>query len=74
MWWWFGYRQKILVGPNSFAGEWGHVPIGNPKKTITLRSLFSGKGLERQYLSKFKKNLLQKIYLKNLEKIHQMKK
>ena len=24
--------KKILVGPNAFAGEWGHVPIGKSKK------------------------------------------
>ena len=32
--------KKILVGPNAFAGEWGHIPIGKSKKSITLKNLY----------------------------------
>jgi fructokinase len=60
--------KKILVGPNSFAGEWGHVPIGKSKKDHNIEEFISGKGLERQYLSKFKKKLVAKdIFKKSRE-------
>ena len=55
--------KKILVGPNAFAGEWGHVPIGKSKKDHNIEEFISGKGLERQYLSKFKKKTCCKRYI-----------
>ena len=60
--------KKILVGPNSFAGEWGHVPIGKSKKDHNIEEFISGKGLERQYLSKFEKKIVAKdIFKKSRE-------
>ena len=35
--------KKILVGPNAFAGEWGHVPIGKSKKDHNIEEFISGK-------------------------------
>ena len=49
--------KKILVGPNAFAGEWGHVPIGLSNSKNNIEQFISGKGLERLYFSKFKKKL-----------------
>ena len=58
--------KKILVGPNAFAGEWGHVPIGKSKKDHNIEEFISGKGLERQYFSKFKKKTCCKRYISKI--------
>tara|TARA_A100001011_G_scaffold159184_1_gene167529 strand:+ start:62 stop:949 length:888 start_codon:yes stop_codon:yes gene_type:complete len=50
--------KKILVGPNAFAGEWGHVPIGKSSKDNNIEEFISGKGLERRYFEKFKTKLV----------------
>ncbi len=50
-------NKKIHIGPNSFTGEWGHIPIGKPESKYNIEEYISGKGLERQYYSKFKKQL-----------------
>ncbi len=61
--------KKILVGPNAFAGEWGHVPIGSSNSKNNIEQYISGKGLERLYFSKFKKKLVAKeIFKKAREK------
>ena len=61
-------NKKILVGPNSFAGEWGHVPIGKSKKEHNIEEFISGKGLERKYFTKFKNKLVAKdIFKKSRE-------
>lgn len=52
--------KKILVGPNAFAGEWGHVPMGSSTSKNNIEQFISGKGLERIYLSKYKKKLIAK--------------
>lgn len=58
-------NKKILVGPNSFTGEWGHIPIGKPDSKNNIEEYISGKGLERQFFSKFKKKLTAKEIFKN---------
>ena len=61
----FIINKKILIGPNLFTGEWGHIPIGKPDSNSNIEEYISGKGLERQYYSKFKKNLTAKEIFKN---------
>jgi len=56
--------KKILVGPNAFAGEWGHVPIGLSNSKNNIEQFISGKGLERLYFSRFKKKLIAKDIFK----------
>ena len=58
-------NKKILVGPNAFTGEWGHIPLGKPDSKNNIEEYISGKGLERQFFSKFKKNLTAKEIFKN---------
>ena len=57
--------KKILIGPNLLAGEWGHIPIGEPDSKSNIEEYISGKGLERQYYSKFKENLSAKKIFEN---------
>ena len=61
----FIINKKILIGPNLFTGEWGHIPIGKPDSNSNIEEYISGKGLERQYHSKFKKNLTAKEIFEN---------
>ena len=56
--------KKILVGPNAFAGEWGHVPIGSSDSKSNIEQFISGKGLEKIYHSKFKRKLTAKEIFK----------
>ena len=58
-------NKKILVGPNAFTGEWGHIPLGKPDSKNNIEEYISGKGLERQFFSKFKKKLTAKEIFKN---------
>ena len=58
-------NKKILTGPNLFTGEWGHIPIGTPDSKSNIEEYISGKGLERQYYSKFKENLTAKEIFEN---------
>tara|TARA_B100000929_G_scaffold183175_1_gene145068 strand:- start:1376 stop:2260 length:885 start_codon:yes stop_codon:yes gene_type:complete len=58
--------NKILVGPNAFAGEWGHVPLPNSENNYTIEDHVSGKGLEKLYFKKYKEKLVAKdIFLKS---------
>ena len=61
----FIINKKILVGPNLFTGEWGHIPIEKPDSKSNIEEYISGKGLERQYYSKFKENLTAKEIFEN---------
>ena len=58
-------NKKILTGPNLFAGEWGHIPIGKPDSESNIEEYISGKGLERRYYFKFKENLSAKKIFEN---------
>ena len=58
-------NKKILIGPNLFTGEWGHIPIGKPDSENNIEEYISGKGLERIYYSKFKENLTAKKIFEN---------
>jgi fructokinase len=49
--------KKILVGPNSLAGEWGHIGLPGDDKKRTIQDCVSGKGLEKLYLAKFNKDI-----------------
>ena len=49
--------KKIIIGPNSFTGEWGHIPIGKPDSGTNIEEYISGKGLERNFTAKFNKKL-----------------
>ena len=49
--------KKIIIGPNSFTGEWGHIPIGKPDSETNIEEYISGKGLERKFTARFNKNL-----------------
>ena len=49
--------KKIIIGPNSFTGEWGHIPIGKPDSETNIEEYISGKGLERKFTAKFNKDL-----------------
>ncbi len=58
--------KKILVGPNAFAGEWGHVPLYSNNINGNIEQYISGKGIERMYLKKFnKKNTAKEIFVKS---------
>ena len=58
--------NKILVGPNAFAGEWGHVPLVYNENNYTIEDHVSGKGLEKLYFKKYKEKLVAKdIFLKS---------
>ena len=61
----FIINKKILIGPNLFTGEWGHIPIGKPDSKSNIEEYISGKGLERQYYSKLKENLTAKEIFEN---------
>ena len=58
-------NKKIITGPNAFTGEWGHIPIGKPDSKDNIEEYISGKGLERQFYSKFEKNLTAKKIFEN---------
>ena len=58
-------NKKIFVGANSFAGEWGHIPIGKPSSKNNIEEYISGKGIERQYYTRFKKKLPAKEIFQN---------
>ena len=57
--------KKIIIGPNSFTGEWGHIPIGKPDSKTNIEEYISGKGLERKFTSRFNKNLSAHEIFKN---------
>ena len=57
--------KKIIIGPNSFTGEWGHIPIGKPDSETNIEEYISGKGLERKFTAKFNKNLSAHEIFKN---------
>ena len=57
--------KKIIIGPNSFTGEWGHIPIGKPDSETNIEEYISGKGLERKFTAKFNKNLTAHEIFKN---------
>ena len=56
-------RQRVLVGPNAIAGEWGHNPLPAPDegewpglacycgRTGCIETFLSGPALERDYLT-----------------------
>ena len=48
--------KKIIIGPNSFTGEWGHIPIGKPDSETNIEEYISGKGIERKFTARFNKN------------------
>ena len=60
--------NKVLVGPNAFAGEWGHVPIPNSDNNYTIEDHVSGKGLEKLYFKKYKEKLVAKDIFLNSRK------
>ena len=57
--------KKIIIGPNSFTGEWGHIPIGKPDSKTNIEEYISGKGLERKFTARFNKNLSAHEIFKN---------
>ena len=57
--------KKIIIGPNSFTGEWGHIPIGKPDSETNIEEYISGKGLERKFMARFNKNLSAHEIFKN---------
>ena len=57
--------KKIIIGPNSFTGEWGHIPIGKPDSETNIEEYISGKGLERKFAARFNKNLSAHEIFKN---------
>ena len=57
--------KKIIIGPNSFTGEWGHIPIGKPDSESNIEEYISGKGLERKFTARFNKNLSAHEIFKN---------
>ena len=57
--------KKIIIGPNSFTGEWGHIPIGKPDSETNIEEYISGKGLERKFTERFNKNLSAHEIFKN---------
>jgi len=62
--------KKILVGPNYFAGEWGHVPIDPHNSSNNIQEYISGKGLERLYFNKYNEKLTAKdIFSKSRENL-----
>ena len=58
-------EKKLVLGPNAFTGEWGHIPLGQADSKSNIEEFISGKGLERQFFSKYKKNLTAKNIFKN---------
>ena len=58
-------NKKIIIGPNSFTGEWGHIPIGKPDSETNIEEYISGKGLERKFTERFNKNLSAHEIFKN---------
>ena len=58
-------NKKIIIGPNSFTGEWGHIPIGKPDSETNIEEYISGKGLERKFTARFNKNLSAHEIFKN---------
>ncbi len=58
-------NKKILIGPNLFTGEWGHIPVGKPNSEHNIEEYISGKGLERRFYLKFKKKLTAKKIFEN---------
>ena len=58
-------NKKIIIGPNSFTGEWGHIPIGKPDSKTNIEEYISGKGLERKFTARFNKNLSAHEIFKN---------
>ena len=58
-------NKKILTGPNAFTGEWGHIPIGKPDSKNNIEEYISGKGLERQFYSKYGKKFSAKQIFEN---------
>ena len=57
--------KKIIIGPNSFTGEWGHIPIGKPDSETNIEEYISGKGLERKFTARFNKKLSAHEIFKN---------
>ena len=57
--------KKIIIGPNSFTGEWGHIPKGKPDSDTNIEEYISGKGLERKFTARFNKNLSAHEIFKN---------
>ena len=57
--------KKIIIGPNSFTGEWGHIPLGKPDSETNIEEYISGKGLERKFTARFNKNLSAHEIFKN---------
>ena len=57
--------KKIIIGPNSFTGEWGHIPIGKPDSETNIEEYISVKGLERKFTARFNKNLSAHEIFKN---------
>ena len=57
--------KKIIIGPNSFTGEWGHIPIGKPDSETNIEEYISGKGIERKFTARFNKNLSAHEIFKN---------
>ena len=57
--------KKIIIGPNSFTGEWCHIPIGKPDSETNIEEYISGKGLERKFTARFNKNLSAHEIFKN---------
>ena len=62
---WLVKNKKIISGPNSFTGEWGHIPIGKPDSGTNIEEYISGKGLERKFTARFNKNLSAHEIFKN---------
>ena len=58
-------NKKLIIGPNSFTGEWGHIPIGKPDSETNIEEYISGKGLERKFTARFNKNLSAHEIFKN---------
>ena len=67
--------KKILVGPNNFAGEWGHIPLNSNDNKNNIEEYISGKGLERLYFKQFKNKCSAKqIFLKSRQNLIEEKK
>ncbi len=67
--------KKILIGPNNFAGEWGHIPLYSNESKNNIEEYISGKGLERLYFKEFKKKCTAKdIFLKSRQNSTEEKK
>ena len=57
--------KKIIIGQNSFTGEWGNIPIWKPDSETNIEEYISGKGLERKFTARFNKNLSAHEIFKN---------